>query len=78
VKLLLAYSTEIGVEIIVRILLHPLTVSDSPNCVRLFPNFVKLPGRCTQAADSVADKTDRLEKEAQTDNEMENLTLNEI
>jgi hypothetical protein len=38
---------EIGVEVIARILLRPLTVGDSPNSVQLNPNFAKPPGRCT-------------------------------
>jgi hypothetical protein len=36
---------EIGGEVITQISLNPLTVCDSPNCVQLSPNFVKLPGR---------------------------------
>jgi hypothetical protein len=36
---------EIGVEVIARILLHPLAVGDSPNCVQLSPNFAKPQGR---------------------------------
>jgi hypothetical protein len=36
---------EIGGEVIIRISVCPLTVGDSPNCVRLSPNFAKPPGR---------------------------------
>jgi hypothetical protein len=36
---------EIGVEVIARISLSPLTVGVSPNCVQLRPNFAKPPGR---------------------------------
>jgi hypothetical protein len=32
---------EIGVEVITRISVRPLTVGDSPNCVQSIPNFVK-------------------------------------
>jgi hypothetical protein len=47
---------EIGVKVISRILLRPLTVCDSPNCVRSSPNFAKPPGRYLQAVDSVAEQ----------------------
>jgi hypothetical protein len=51
--------SEIGVEVITRILLRPLTGSDSPNCVRLSPNFAKPPGRYMQAAEArMAKETD--------------------
>jgi hypothetical protein len=36
---------EIGGEVTVRISVSPLIVRDSPNCVRLIPNFAKPPGR---------------------------------
>jgi hypothetical protein len=46
---------EIGGEVTVRILVHPLTVSDSPNSVQSSPNFVKPPGRYLQADESAAE-----------------------
>jgi hypothetical protein len=63
---------EIGGEVIVRISLYPLTAGDSPNCAQSSPNFAKPPGRYVQAADSVADKVARLEKNVQFDNKVEN------
>ena len=39
---------EIGVKVIARISVRPLTVSDNPNGVQLIPNFAKPPGRCMQ------------------------------
>ena len=39
---------EIGVKVIVRISMCPLTVSDNPNCVQLRPNFAKPPRRKRQ------------------------------
>jgi hypothetical protein len=47
---------EIGGEVIIRILVCPLTIGDCPNCVRLIPNFAKPPGRCVQCGGSVAAK----------------------
>ena len=37
---------EIGVKVIARTSVRPLTVSDNPNGVQLIPNFAKPPGRC--------------------------------
>jgi hypothetical protein len=45
---------EIGVEVIARISLSALTGSDSPNCVRLRPNFAKPPPRYLQAGEQRA------------------------
>jgi hypothetical protein len=53
---------EIGVEVITRILLCPLTVGDSPNCVRLSPNFAKPPGRYVKCGGSAAAKHIRQKK----------------
>jgi hypothetical protein len=45
---------EIGVEVIVRILLRPLTVGDNPNCVQSSPNFAKPPGRYVKCGGGAA------------------------
>ena len=45
---------EIGVKVITRISVRPLTVSDNPNGVQSSPNFAKPLGRYRQAADSAA------------------------
>ena len=37
---------EIGVKVIARISVCPLTVSDNPNCVQSIPNFAKPLGLC--------------------------------
>jgi hypothetical protein len=47
---------KLGLKLLPEILLRPLTVGDSPNCVQLSPNFAKPPGRCTQAGESAADR----------------------
>ena len=39
---------EIGVEVIVRISVCPLTVSDSPNCVQLFPQLRQAAGTLSE------------------------------
>ena len=44
VKLPLAYSTEIGGKVIVRISVCPLTVSVRPNCVQLTPQLRQAAG----------------------------------
>ena len=45
---------EIGVEVIVRTAARRLTVSDSPNCVQLRPNFAKSQGRYMPPSDNTA------------------------
>ena len=39
---------EIGVKVITRTSVRPLTVSDNPNGVQSIPNFAKPPGRWLQ------------------------------
>ena len=46
---------EIGVKVIARTSVRPLTVSDNPNDVQLRPNFAKPPGRYRQCGESVVE-----------------------
>jgi len=46
---------KIGVKVIARTLERRLTVSDNPNGVQSSPNFVKPPGRYTQAKGFIRD-----------------------
>jgi len=43
---------EIGVKVITRTSVSPITVSDNPNCVQSNPNFAKPLGCCTSAPEA--------------------------